>query len=305
MSDNYKEFLDNIRKLLTAIKDDERCQKYIESNETLKSFIDVLTLHLISPTEEQKEEVKLIPWENKVKVGTYFQIIDPTVKDFGEVKKFTRLDIEDDDMYLVFFDGYGCDSKVILPYDVHFDSIKELRNYHMAELASKEDKWITAILPEAQNVELMNYFQYPDCMTEKEIPTSENDTRVVLIPPPDRCGGSYAGIYDRNKDGDFNDFIYKTLSNIMSPSNLLWALNSLKTLPANYTKWSYTVDYEIPKEMKEKPISGRPEEKKSEEKVEEEIADQPNTESTTDVGSEDLTSWTHKVSGFFKHLFKK
>ena len=76
----------------------------------------------------------------------------------------------------------------------------------------------------------------------------------------------------------------------MSPSNLRWALNSLKTLPANYTKWSYTVDYEIPKEMKEKPISGRPEEKKSEEKVEEETADQPNTESTTDAGSEDLTS---------------
>ena len=55
MSDNYKEFLDNIRELLTAIKDDERCQKYIEQNDALKSFIDVLTLHLSSPTEEQKE----------------------------------------------------------------------------------------------------------------------------------------------------------------------------------------------------------------------------------------------------------
>ena len=187
----------------------------------------------------------------------------------------------------------------------------------MAELASKEEKWITAILPEAQKVELMDYFQSPDTMwwhddrTEKEIPTPENDTRVVLIPPPDRCGRSYAGIYDRNKDGDFNDFIYKTLSNIMSPSNLLWALNSLRTLPANYTKWSYAVDYEIPEWMKEIPISGRPEEKKSEEKVEEETpkaeetADQPETESTTDAGSEGSTSWTHKVSGFFKQLFNK
>ena len=181
----------------------------------------------------------------------------------------------------------------------------------MAELASKEEKWITAILSEAQNVEPMDYFQYPDCMTEKEIPTPENDTRVVLIPPPDRCGRNYAGIYDRNKDGDFNDFIYKTLSNIMSPSNLLWALNSLRTLPANYTKWSYTVDYEIPEWMKGNPISERQEEKKSEEKVEEETpkteetVEQPEIESTTDAGSEVPTSWTHKVSGFLKQLFKK
>ena len=116
MSDNYKEFVNNIRELLTSIKSDGRCQEYIEQNDALKSFIDVLTLHLITPTEEQKEEPKPIPWENKVKVGTYFQIIDPTVKDFGEVKEFTRLDIEDDDMYLVFSDGYGCNSKVILPY---------------------------------------------------------------------------------------------------------------------------------------------------------------------------------------------
>ena len=58
MSEHYKEFLDNVRELLTSIKDDEKCQKYIESYEALKSFIDVLTLHLSSPTEEQKEEVK-------------------------------------------------------------------------------------------------------------------------------------------------------------------------------------------------------------------------------------------------------
>ena len=162
MSEHYKEFLDNVRELLTSIKDDEKCQKYIEKNETLKSFIDVLTLHLIGSTEEQKEETKPIPWENKVKVGTYFQIIDPISKDFGEVKEFTRLDIEDDDTYLVFSDGYGCNSKAILPYDVHFDSTGELSEYHMAELASKEEKWITAILPGAQKVTPMDYFSSPD-----------------------------------------------------------------------------------------------------------------------------------------------
>ena len=105
MSEHYKEFVNNIRERLTAIKDDERCQDYIEQNEALKSLIDVLTLHLIGSTEEQKEETKPIPWENNVAPGTYFQIIDPIAKDFGEVKEFTRLDIEDDDIYLVFSDG--------------------------------------------------------------------------------------------------------------------------------------------------------------------------------------------------------
>ena len=219
---------------MTAIKGDEKCQKYIEQNDALKSFIDVLTLHLIGSTEEQKEETKFILWENNVKVGTYFQIIDPMAKDFGEVKEFSRLDIEDDDIYFVFTDGYGCNSKSILPYDVHFDCISELRGYHMAELASKEEKWITAILPEAPKVELMDYFQYPDCKNEKEILTPENNTRVVLIPPPDRCGGSYDGIYSRNKD---NDSIYKILGNIISPPPpppiRLWALNSSETFSAS------------------------------------------------------------------------
>ena len=214
MSDNYKDFVDNIRELLTAIKDDERCQEYIEQNKELKSFFDVLTLHLIGPTEEQKEELKPIPWENKVKVGTYFQIIDPTVKTFGEVKEFTNLDIENDDTYLVFSDGTRCNSKLVLPYDVHFESTGDLRDYHMAELACKEEKWITAILPGAQKVTPINYFSSPDTMwwhdgrIVMEIPTPENKTRVILIPPPDRCS-SYAGIYSRHKDGKFNDLLYK------------------------------------------------------------------------------------------------
>ena len=78
-----------------------------------------------------------------------------------------------------------------------------------------------------------------------------------------------------------------------------------------YQKWPYIVDYEIPDEIEEIPIFGRQEEKKSEEEVEEETpkteetVEQPETESTTDAGSEDSTSWTHKMSGFFKHLFKK
>ena len=158
MSDNYKEFLDNIRELLTSIKSDERCQKYIEQNDALKSFIDVLMLHLISPTEEQKEEPKPIPWERNVKVGTYFQIIDPMVKDFGEVKEFTNLDIDDDDTYLVFSDGYGCNSKLILPYDVHFDSTEELSDYHMAELASKEEKLCQKVLKVCESVQVRTYF---------------------------------------------------------------------------------------------------------------------------------------------------
>ena len=164
MSDNYKEFVNHIRDLLTSIKSDWRCYGYIEQNDALKSFIDVLTLHLITPTEEQKEEPKQIPWENNVTPGTYFQIIDPTVKTFGEVKEFTNLDIENDDTYLVFSDGSRCNSKLILPYDVHFDSTEELRDYHMAELACKEEKWITAILPGAQKVTPMNYFSSPDTM---------------------------------------------------------------------------------------------------------------------------------------------
>lgn len=50
-----------------------------------------------------------------------------------------------------------------------------------------------------------------------------------------------------------------------------------------------------------------PHEKKDEEETPktEETAEQPVTESTTDDGSEDSTSWTQKVSGFFKQLFKK
>ena len=51
-----------------------------------------------------------------------------------------------------------------------------------------------------------------------------------------------------------------------------------------------------------------PHEKKDEEetpKTDETTEQQPDTESTTDAGSEDSTSWTQKVSGFFKQLFKK
>ena len=310
MSDNYKEFVDNIRELLTAIKDDERCQDYIEQNKELKSFIDVLTLHLISPTEEQKEEPKPIPWENKVEVGTYFQIIDPMVKTFGEVKEFTNLDIEDGDIYLVFSDGSRCNSKLVLPYDVHFDSTRELRDYHMAELASKEEKWITAILPGAQKVAPMNYFSSPDTMwwhdgrTEMEIPTPENKTRVILIPPPDRCG-SYAGIYSRHKDGEFNALLYKAQQSnvIIYPS---MDAEQFGNILREYMKWPYIVDYEIPDEIEESPFV--PHEKKDEEetpKTDETAEQQHNTESTTDAGSEDSTSWTQKVSGFFKQLFKK
>ena len=316
MSDNYKDFVDNVRELLIAIKGDEKCQEYIEQNDALKSFIDVLTLHLISPTEEQKEEPKPIPWEKNVKVGTYFQIIDPMAKDFGEVKEFANLDIDDDDTYLVFSDGYGCNSKLILPYDVHFDSTGELSEYHMAELACKEEKWITAILPGIQKATPMNYFSSPDTMwwhdgrIEMEIPTLENKTRVILIPPPERCR-SYAGIYSRHKDGKFNDWFYEAQQSntIIYPS---MDVEQFENILCKYLKWSYTVDYEIPEWMKEEnPISGRQEEKKSEEKVEEETlkteetVEQPETESTTDAGSEGSTSWTHKVSGFFKHLFKK
>lgn len=150
MSENYQDFVDNIRELLTAVKSDEKCQKYIEQNDALKSLIDVLTLHLSSPTEEQKEETNPIPLENNCAPGTYFQIIDPTVKTFGEVKEFKNLDIEDDDTYLVFSDGTRCNSKLVLPYDVHFDSTGELRGYHMAELASKEEKLCQKVLKYAK-----------------------------------------------------------------------------------------------------------------------------------------------------------
>ena len=315
MSDNYKDFVDNIRELLTSIKSDERCQEHIEQNDALKSLIDVLTLHLITPTKEQKEEPKLIPWENNIAPGTYFQIIDPTVKTFGEVKKFTNLDIENDDIYLVFSDGSRCNSKLILPYNVHFDSTGELSEYHMAELASKEEKWITAILPGAQKVTPINYFSSPDTMwwhdgrIEMEIPTPENKTRVILIPPPDRCG-SYAGIYSRHKDGKFNDLLYKVQQSnvIIYPS---MDAEQFGNILRKYQKWPYIVDYEIPDEIEEIPIFGRHEEKKPEKKVEgetsktEETVEQPDTESTANAGSEGSTSWTHKVSGFFKQLFNK
>lgn len=315
MSDNYKEFVDNIRELLTAIKDDERCQEYIEQNKELKSFIDVLTLHLISPAEEQKEEPKPIPWENNVASGTYFQIINPMVKTFGEVKKFTNMDIEDDDIYLVFSDGSRCNSKLVLPYDVHFDSTRELREYYMAELACKEEKWITAILPDGRTVTPMNYFSSPDTLwwhggrTQMEIPTPEMKTRVIIIPPPDRCS-SYAGIYSRHKNGEFDDLIYKPeQSNVIVYPSM--DAEQFDNVLREYQKWPYIVDYEIPEEIEEIPIFGRQEEKKPEEKVEEETpkteeaAEQPETESTTDAGSEDSTSWTQKVSGFFKQLFNK
>ena len=313
MSD--KEFLDNIRELLTVIKGDEKCQKCIEQNDALKSFINVLALHLIGPTEEQKEETKQIPWENSVAPGTYFQIIDSTVKTFGEVKEFTNLDIENDDTYLVFSDGTRCDSKLILSYAVHFESTGDLRDYHMAELACKEEKWITAILPGAQKVTPINYFSSPDTMwwhdgrIEMEIPTPENKTRVILIPPPDRCG-SYAGIYSRHKDGKFNDLLYKVQQSnvIIYPS---MDAEQFGNILRKYQKWPYIVDYEIPDEIEEIPIFGRHEEKKPEKKVEgetsktEETVEQPETESTTDAGSEGSTSWTHKISRFFKQLFNK
>ena len=315
MSENYQNFVNNIRDLLTAIKGDEKCQEYIEQNNALKSFIDVLTLHLISPTEEQKEEPKPIPWENKVEVGTYFQIIDPTVKTFGEVKEFINLDIENDDTYLVFSDGSRCNSKLILPYNVHFDSARELCDYHMAELASNEEKWITAILPGSQKVTPMNYLSSPDTMwwhggrILMEIPTPENKTRVILIPPPDRCG-SYAGIYSRHKDGKFDDLLYKVQQSnvIIYPS---MDAEEFGNILREYMRWPYIVDYEIPDEIEEIPMFGRQEEKKPEEKVEEETpktdetTEQPQTESTTDADSESQTSWTQKISGFFKQLFRK
>ena len=207
----------------------------------------------------------------------------------------------------MFSDGSRCNSNLVLPYDVHFDSTRELRDYHMAELASKEEKWITAILPGVQKVTPMNYYSSPytmwmhDGRIEMEIPTPENKTRVILIPPPDRCR-SYASIYSRHKDGEFNDWFYKAQQSnvIIYPS---MNLEQFENILCKYLKWSYTVDYEIPEWMKE--------EKKSEEKVEEETpkteetVEQPETESTTDAGSEDSTSWTHKVSGFFKQLFNK
>ena len=232
------------------------------------------------------------------------------VKTFGEVKEFTNLDIEDDDIYLVFSDGSRCNSKLVLPYDVHFDSTRELRDYHMAELASKEEKWITAILPGAQKVAPMNYFSSPDTMwwhdgrTEMEIPTPENKTRVILIPPPDRCG-SYAGIYSRHKDGEFNDLLYKAQQSnvIIYPS---MDAEQFGNILREYMKWPYIVDYEIPDEIEESPFV--PHEKKDEEetpKTDETAEQQHDTESTTDAGSEDSTSWTQKVSGFFKQLFNK
>ena len=185
----------------------------------------------------------------------------------------------------------------------------------MAELASKEEKWITAILPGARKVTPMDYFSSPDMMwlhdgkIEIEIPTPENNTRVILIPPPDRCR-SYAGIYSRHKDGKFNDLFYKAQQSntIIYPSI---DVKRFKNILREYMKWPYIVDYEIPEEIEKIHISGYQEEKKSEEKVEEETpkteetADQPDTESTTDAGSKGSTSWTHKVSGFFKQLFNK
>ena len=142
-----------------------------------------------------------------------------------------------------------------------------------------------------------------------EIPTPENKTRVILIPPPDRCG-SYAGIYSRHKDGKFNDLLYKAqqFNDIIYPS---MDAEQFKNILRKYQKWPYIVDYEIPDEIEEIHIFGRQEEKKPEEKVEEETpktektAEQPEIESTTDAGSEDSMSWTHKVSGFFKQLFNK
>lgn len=237
------------------------------------------------------------------------------VKTFGEVKKFTNLDIEDDDIYLVFSDGSRCNSKLVLPYDVHFDSTRELREYYMAELACKEEKWVTAILPDGRTVTPMNYFSSPDTLwwhggrTQMEIPTPEMKTRVIIIPPPDRCS-SYAGIYSRHKNGEFDDLIYKPeQSNVIVYPSM--DAEQFDNVLREYQKWPYIVNYEIPEEIEEIPIFGRQEEKKPEEKVEEETpktdetAEQPETESTTDAGSEDSTSWTQKVSGFFKQLFKK
>ena len=225
------------------------------------------------------------------------------------------MEIENDDTYLVFSDGTRCNSKLILPYNVNFESTGELRGYHMAELASKEEKWITAILPGVQKVNPMNYFSSPDTMwwhdgkIEMEILTPENDTRVILIPPPDRCG-SYAGIYSRHKDGKFNDLLYKAQqsNDIIYPS---MDAEQFENILRKYQKWPYIVDYEIPEEIEEISIFGRQEEKNTEEKVEEETpnteetAEQPDTETTTNAGSEGSTSWTHKVSGFFKKLFNK
>lgn len=182
-------------------------------------------------------------------------------------------------------------------------------------LLAKKKKWITAILPGAQKVTPMDYFSSPDTMwlhdgkIEMEIPTPENNTRVILIPPPDRCR-SYAGIYSRHKDGKFNDFFYKAQQSntIIYPST---GVERFKNILREYQKWPYIMDYDIPDEIEEISIFGRQEEKKPEEKVEEEspkteeTVDQPETESTTDAVSKGSTSWTHKVSGFFKHLFKK
>ena len=238
------------------------------------------------------------------------------MKTFGELKEFTNLDIEDDDTYLVFSDGSRCNSKLVLPYDVHFDSTRELREYYMAELACKEEKWITAILPDSRTVTPMNYFSSPDTLwwhggrKQMEIPTPEMKTRVIIIPPPDRCG-SYAGIYSCHKNGEFNDLIYRPeQSNVIVYPSM--DAEQFDNVLREYQKWPYIVDYEIPEEIEEIPIFGRQEEKKTEEKVEEETPktdetaeQQPDTESTTDDGSEGSTSLTQKVSGFFKQLFKK
>ena len=174
--------------------------------------------------------------ENNVAPGTYFQIIDPTVKTFGEVKEFTNMEIENDDTYLVFSDGTRCNSKLVLSYDVHFDSTGDLHDYHMAELASKEEKWITAILPGVQKVNPMNYFSSPDTMwihngrIDMEIPTPEDKTRVILIPQTD-AEVMLAYIVVIKMENSMICFI--KLSNIMTSSIRPWTLNSSKTFSAS------------------------------------------------------------------------
>ena len=117
-------------------------------------------------------------------------------------------------------------------------------------------------------------------------------------------------LYERHKNGEFNDLIYRPEQSnaIIYPS---MDAEQFENILCKYQKWPYIVDYEIPDEIEELPIFRRQEEKKPEEKVEEETpkteetAEQPETESTTDAGSEGSTSWAQKISGFFKHLFKK
>ena len=180
--------------------------------------VNTLLIVLYEYFKKKNNIDELKDWENEIKPGTFFQIIDHTAgpKLFGSVSEFSHIEKENEDTYVVFKDDTRCNSKYIFPCKAEFGfriTPKDIQQkYYMVELTGKNEKWITAVLPNFRPVTINQkrfdkvnntYNNYTYEMTcEVKVPESE---RVVIIPHPNRCK-HYESMYNRHARRNVFDY---------------------------------------------------------------------------------------------------